>query len=174
MERYPKATLQDIYKGCFQDFFGPAHALSNREGVKRYILSEMEEVSSESEPYIEPCGWREDYYRFDLSLVKSGVVELESYVDAFIGSATAVDTQRIDAWKREWIVIQQVVRAARPHLEGFERDSAMIADLLNYGQYVVHHSDSFNEAYHPHYRIIQKNNVNQILSQSQFYEYLVR
>ena len=41
-ERYPEATLQDIYKGSFQDVFGPAHILTNREAVVNYIKHEME------------------------------------------------------------------------------------------------------------------------------------
>ena len=39
--RYPEATLQDIYKGSFQDYFGPAHIVSDREAAKRYILREL-------------------------------------------------------------------------------------------------------------------------------------
>ena len=31
MQKYPEATLQDIYKGSFQDVFGPAHLLTNCE-----------------------------------------------------------------------------------------------------------------------------------------------
>lgn len=162
LERYPKATLQDIYKGCFQDYFGPAHALSDREGVKRYIISEMEKVSSERASEVEPCGWRGEYYRVDLSLVKNGRVELDAFVDAFMASAMVVDTSKIEDWKREWVVIQRVVRDVAPRLEGFERDSAMIEKLLGKGQYVVHHSDAFNSNYQPHYRILSKDIIHLI------------
>ena len=41
LSKYPEATLQDIYKGSFQDVFGPAHLLTNREAVKNYIIKEM-------------------------------------------------------------------------------------------------------------------------------------
>ena len=34
-QRYPQATLQDIYKGSFQDVFGPAHILTNKESVTK-------------------------------------------------------------------------------------------------------------------------------------------
>lgn len=40
--KYPKATLQDLYKGSFQDYFGAAHPLTDREAVKRYIQTELQ------------------------------------------------------------------------------------------------------------------------------------
>ena len=40
-EKYPESTLQDIYKGSFQDVFGPAHILTDREAVTKYIKYEM-------------------------------------------------------------------------------------------------------------------------------------
>jgi hypothetical protein len=56
----------------------------------------------------------------------------------------------------DWQLIQQAVRTAAPQLEGFSEDSTLLANLLNEGKYVVHHSRKFNEHYHPHYRIIRR------------------
>ena len=41
---YPMATLQDLYKSCFQDYFGPAHIVADREGAVRYIRQELAEL----------------------------------------------------------------------------------------------------------------------------------
>ena len=38
---YPDATLQDVYKSYFQDYFGVAHLLGSREQVYNYICSEL-------------------------------------------------------------------------------------------------------------------------------------
>ena len=160
---YPEATLQDIYKGCFQDFFGPAHAISDRESVRRYILAELERVSADSEPRIEPCGWRGEHYRVDLALVRSGRVDVDMLVDAFMAGAYAVDAERIDAWHREWALIQRVVRSVKPDLEGFERDSSALGQMLDEGRYAVHHSDKFNAAYKPHYRIVSREHIGKFL-----------
>ena len=59
-ERYPAATLQDIYKSCFQDHFGVAHLLGNRGGVKGYIEHELATAEAFDEAYYEPCGWQGD------------------------------------------------------------------------------------------------------------------
>ena len=47
IRQYPQATLQDIYKGAFQDRFGPAHILTDRNAVEAYIKSELEEMGKE-------------------------------------------------------------------------------------------------------------------------------
>ena len=154
LERYPEATLQDIYKGSFQDYFGAAHALSNREGVKRYILSELEQVAEDATPSTEPCGWRGQYVRVDLAWLKSGRVDIDDFVNAFMESA--------DVWRREWGVIEFVVRRVAPDIKDFERDSAALRQMLSEGRYVVHHSEAFNAAYSPHYRIIRKDKIDMI------------
>ena len=41
LSNYPQSTLQDVYKSCFQDYFGPAHIISNREAARRYIEYEL-------------------------------------------------------------------------------------------------------------------------------------
>lgn len=152
---YPEATLQDIYKGCFQDRFGPAHILTNRDAAKNYILREVSSADSFGGPYYEPCGHRGDYYRVNLRLVADGIISADELTDALMQSAQGVDTATISGWRREWHEIQNVVRNMPQCPNSFSRDSAVIAQLLNSGKYVMHHSKTFNEHYKPHYRIIK-------------------
>jgi hypothetical protein len=42
------------------------------------------------------------------------------------------------------------------NLENFEEDLEMIHSVLKQGEYAVHHSETYNSEYHPHYRIIEK------------------
>lgn len=153
---YPKATLQDIYKGNFQDLFGPAHLLTDREAVKNYILQEMESAESfEAEDY-RPCGWQGRFYQVNLSVVRDGRISIDEFTDAFIESANGIDASLTPAWLDEWEALQQAVRKVVPELEGFADDSTRLTRLLSEGKYVVHHSLVFNQHYHPHYRIIRR------------------
>ncbi len=155
-QKYPKATLQDIYKGSFQDKFGPAHLLTDREAVKKYILSEMESAKSfEKEDYT-PCGWQENFYQVNLSVIKNGKVPLDVFVDAFMASANGIDATLTPVFVEEWKQLQQIIRQVVPDLKGFTEDSALLVQLHQEGKYVVHHSKIFNEHYQPHYRIIRK------------------
>ncbi len=156
LERYPKATLQDIYKGSFQDVFGPAHLLTNRQAVENYIKHEMETAETlEGEDYV-PCGWQGNFYQVNLKVIQDGRVSIDDFVNAFMASANGIDTTLTQAWLKEWEQLQQAVRSVSPNLQGFAEDSTLLADLLKQGKYVVHHSRKFNEHYHPHYRIIRK------------------
>lgn len=160
ISQYPKATLQDIYKGAFQDKFGPAHILTDRTAVERYINQELKDMDNEKranrKKYYEPCSWRGNFYRVDLSVIKDGKVPMDNFVDAFMQSAQGIDTNLTAAWVEEWNEMQKVVHEVAPDIERFSADSLAIASLLSEGKYVVHHSRQFDEAYHPHYRIIRR------------------
>ena len=154
--KYPEATLQDIYKGSFQDVFGPAHLLTNREAVENYINREIETAESlEGEDYV-PCGWQGNFYQVNLKVIADGRIPMDDFVDAFMASANGIDTTLTQAWLEEWEQLQQATRKIVPHLQGFKEDSTLLANLLKQGKYVVHHSRKLNQHYHPHYRIIRR------------------
>ena len=156
LQKYPEATLQDIYKGSFQDVFGPAHILTNREAVINYILSEMESAEAwEDHDYI-PCGWQGNFLQVNLKVIADGRVPMDDFVDAFMASANGIDTTLTSSFIEDWHLIQQAVRLTDPQLEGFKEDSTLLSHLLKEGKYVVHHSRKFNAHYHPHYRIIRR------------------
>lgn len=155
-KQYPEATLLDIYKGSFQDVFGPAHILTDREPVKSYILRELESATRLEGAAYEPCGWQAQFYRVNLSVVKEGKVSVDELTDALMESAEGIDTSLTQAWLNEWQSILHTVKSVVPELKGFRNDSIFIGQLLKEGKYVVHHSDAFNTHYQPHYRIIRK------------------
>ena len=155
-EKYPEATLQDIYKGSFQDVFGPAHILTDRQAVIRYIESELKASTTFEEDDYQPCGWQGNFYQVNLKVIADGRVPMDVFVDAFMASANGIDTTLTPAFVKDWQELQQAVRTVRPQLEGYREDSTLLAHLLKEGKYVVHHSRKFNEHYHPHYRIIRR------------------
>ena len=156
LQKYPEATLQDIYKGSFQDVFGPAHILTNREAVTNYIQSEMESAEAWEEHDYIPCGWRGNFLQVNLKVIADGRVPMDDFVDAFMASANGIDTTLTPSFVEDWHLIQQAVRLTDPQLEGFKEDSTLLSHLLKEGKYVVHHSRKFNAHYHPHYRIIRR------------------
>ncbi|MBP3670796.1 MAG: hypothetical protein J6J06_02405 [Bacteroidaceae bacterium] len=167
LQRYPYTSLQDVYKSCFQDFFGPAHAIPSYDKAMAYIAQELAQAEMTDTLYYEPCGMRGNYYRVSLAVVADSIVSLNAFADAFYRSAPAVTPQVTDVWINEWQCIQQVVQAVvkenahrisrhAPLITDFQEDSTAIADMLQQGKYVVHHSKLYNELYNPHYRIIRR------------------
>lgn len=156
MQQYPEATLQDIYKGRFQDVFGPAHILTNREAVKNYIQHELKTATQLEGPAYEPCSWQGNFLRVNLSVIAQGKLSVDELTDALMESAEGIDTTLTQKFVNDWQDIQQTVRTIIPELKGFSKDSLYLDSLLKEKQYVVHHSRMFNEHYQPHYRIIRK------------------
>lgn len=157
--KYPKATLQDVYKNNFQDYFGPAHIMAKRDGVVRYLQQELEEMKQEGylsgRGYYDPCGWRNNYYQVSLAVIADGLMTIDEFADAFIAGGGNVP-QVGDEWMQEWKLIKKAVKKAAPGIDGFREDAASIDRLINDGKYVVHHSNRYGDVYKPHYRIIRK------------------
>ena len=156
LQKYPEATLQDIYKGSFQDVFGPAHILTNREAVINYIQQEIDRAEAWEAHDYTPCGWRGNFLQVNLKVIADGRVPMDDFVDAFMASANGIDTTLTSSFIEDWHLIQQAMRLTDPQLEGFKEDSTLLSHLLKEGKYVVHHSRKFNAHYHPHYRIIRR------------------
>ena len=157
MRDYPDATLQDVYKSCFQDYFGVAHLLGSREQVYNYICSELcANDYVEGARYYEPCGWQGNYYRVYLNAIKEGFITADILTDAFMASAPEEAPLVTEKWVAQWTAIENVVREHYPDLYNLEVDSQAIKELLSQGKYVMHHSRRYNASYHPHYRIIRK------------------
>ena len=62
----------------------------------------------------------------------------------------------IAEWQQEWAEIEAVILKMNIQLDNMEADRAEIKLLLDNGGYVMHHSESFNRHYSPHYRIIER------------------
>ena len=157
LEAFPESRLQDLYKSFFQDRFGPGHLISDRQSALDYILSELAEADTLTGPETEPCGWQGNYVRVNLSVIPEGRMTADELTDALMASAKEVTEDDMERWKTEWAAIEAIIEKDHPDLPDFAEDKAKIGELLNAGQYAYHHSEAYEAAYHPHYRIILKN-----------------
>ena len=157
LEKYPKATLQDVYKNSFQDYYGPAHIMASRENVIAYLKSELSRMEEELGPqdYFTPCGWRNNYYQVSLKVISDGLVPIGTFADAFMAGG-GEEPQVTEDWLQEWNLIKKAVKEVAPRIVGYAEDDAEITSLIKKGKYVVHHSKQYGEAYRPHYRIMRK------------------
>ena len=167
MEEYPESRVQDIYKSFCQDAFGPGHLIPDAEGARRYLESELEEyagelasgVSERPAKFLVPTGDAANFYRVDLSVVLDSLVSEEEYLAAFIESANAVQAPSAEEWTAKWESIKTVLLNDFRHIPDAGADIRMLDSLVAAGHYIIHHSDAFGTAYHPHYRIIARDKV---------------
>jgi hypothetical protein len=164
LERYPEATLQDVYKNFFQDAFGPGHMITDTARARAYLEQELAEMDETDSIQWLPLGIKNNYYRINLSLVRDGTIPEQALFLAFVESANTTYPPALDEWKVEWQSMLAEISRMKRKPGNFESDRAMINKLLGEGKYVVHHSDVFSENYHPHYRIVSKQHFQELKS----------
>ena len=151
---YPESTLQDIYKSFYQEHFGPGHIISDTASARRYLMRELSEMGKTQSPYFEPTGRQGDYIRVYLSVVSDSLITAEQLLDAFVRSANSWQEPTV-SWMEKWETIVSIIQANKIELEGFETDLPLLTEVARNNQ-AVHHSRRYNEAYHPHYRIVER------------------
>ena len=152
---YPQATLQDLYKTCYQDFFGAEHAISDTASAREYLRYELQQCANEDlfrMPSNELTGFRHRFVRANLRLILTDSVMTEDELfDAFLAAANTSAPVR-ENWADEWAQIESIALQVHPawtdpELQALLREAAKTNSA-------VHHSEAFRQAYHPHYRII--------------------
>ena len=154
MATYPESTLQDIYKSFYQEHFGPGHIISDTASARRYLMRELSEMGKTQSPYFEPTGSQGDYIRVCLSAIADSLITAEQLLDAFVRSANSRQEPTV-SWMEKWEAIVSIIQANKIELEGFETDLPLLTEAARNSQ-AVHHSRLYNEAYHPHYRIVER------------------
>ena len=158
VDMYPLTTLQDVYKSFYQECFGPGHIIEDEYSAAAYFHQETS-LSTE-EPYggylYEPTGKDGGYYRVNLYAVKSGKLPAEILLSAFLRSAQPVTPEGIKTWKKTWRKVEKIAREF--DLPGYESDKEALDAILKSESpdMAVHHSEAYEKAYDPHYRIVEK------------------
>ena len=152
---YPMATLQDVYKTCYQDFFGAEHLMNDTVMARRYIQTEFEQCRDtdlSAMPKREPTGFRHRFTRVNFLCLVDGELTEEQLLTMFIDAA-GKDNTFSDDWASEWLKIEEIALKVNPAWG----DGALQAELREaaYGNYAVRHSEEFRDNYNPHYRIVR-------------------
>lgn len=151
---FPAATVQDVYKSFFQNHFGPGHLITDTASVRAWSLQEIAETAADSvlNPYFEPTGADGRYIRVYLRCVNEGKITADQLLSAFFRSAQPVD-EADSTWTKEWAQLAQTAVDL-----GFPAEEEVLEELTEAAHlnHAVRHSDAYRNAYHPHYRIIER------------------
>lgn len=162
MQSYPKSRLKDLYKSFFQDAFGPGHLMSDdsqaRSQARAYLMEEVRQAKDDPSllPLYEQTGYKGQFLRVSLQVINDGLVPFDEYFEAFWLSAQEFILPSLESWKEEWAVIERQIRLKEEALPHMEEDAEAIQELFQRGEYASHHSREYEDAYHPHYRLIKK------------------
>ena len=165
MQCYPQSQLCDVYKYCFQDYFGLEHLMSDSLAAVRYIEAEIR--SADSTDWQRPLFYypllKNNYVRVDIGYVRQGVIPLATMVSAMLHSSQPVDYDA-EQWHSRWQSLLELLK--NPYCKkplNYEEDYQLIEQTIKSGKYALHHSRLFNETYRQHYRIVRRDVFEQML-----------
>ena len=154
--QYPSATLQDVYKTCYQDYFGAEHLMSDTAAARMYLHEELEEFGNtdmSAMPKEEPTGFRHRFTRVNLSNIVEGELSEDQLLAMFIDAA-GKDNAYGDDWEGEWKKIVKTALQVNP--DWFDTDLQTELQEAARTNQPVRHSEAFRKAYNPHYRIVKQ------------------
>ena len=158
VQTYPKSRLLDIYKSCFQDYMGAEHLVSDRQRVKAYLDEELNTTSLDDLMpwYYEPCGIDSCYYCVSIRAIKESLISEDQLLNAFIRSADSEKRPSVESWSEQWHKIIGTIEQMKLDMPNYQEDKQFIDSVLSSGKYAISHSPDYREAYHPHYRIVER------------------
>jgi len=154
--QYPLATLQDVYKTCYQDFFGAEHLMNDTAAARNYIKYELEQcenIDLSLMPKREPTGFRHRFVRINFSNILDGELTEKQMLTMFIDAA-GKDNAFSDDWLSEWKLIERIAIETVPEWNDKELQTELMKAAE--GNHAVRHSEAFRENYNPHYRIVRQ------------------
>lgn len=165
---FPDSRAQDFYKSFCQDFLGPEHLIEDPASAAHYLSEELRSYGEDLDSLryrtpallYYPVGDRGDYIRVDLAVVLEGMVGEDAFLDAFVRSANGGNRAADGKWAERWQDVARILRKYHAGIPNLEKDLGTLDSLVARGHYIMHHSEAFREAYHPHYRIIRKDIFN--------------
>lgn len=156
IRHYPASQYRDIYKNFMQDFFGPGHILADTAAAGKYLRRELTETEVFDGPLYEKTGYKGNFYRVNLSLIKDGIIPYGDYFNAFVESVQGINPPAADYWMCTWEKIDSVMHRKGLHFPDEDEDRRLLLNQFSNNDFIVHHSKRYNDSVNFHYRIIAR------------------
>lgn len=153
---YPASQYRDVYKNFMQDFYGPGHMIPYKEAACNNLQKEMAVTEFYDGPDYEPTGFQGNFYRVNLRLISDGTIPYITFLDAFVESVQQILPPEPSTWLATWNEIDDEIKNLGWTFDNEEKDRKDLMQQFSEGNFVVHHSDAYNESVNFHYRIISK------------------
>ena len=162
LSRYPLSQIEDLYKLTHQAALGSEHAVEDLKATRAWMFHELEEMANISiDPLFDEISPDGQIIRVYLKpFIESGG-EPEILLEAFIQTANGF-TGSIEKLIQNWRGIERLAESCEINFQAGElRRYISLMDSAGYP--AVHHSLQYREAYHPHYRVVSREFMSQIV-----------
>lgn len=138
LKKYPLMTTQDIVKLLYQNHFGPGHFISDIQMVKDYYANELKVINNNNNSIINL------YEHIGNNFIRVNMVLFHKHFNDDDLIYYFYNSSKFDYCNND-LKNQFINQLQNINNDGF---------LNNYDYTNVHHSSIYNQAYHPHYRVI--------------------
>lgn len=156
VESYPYSHYRDIYKNFMQDFFGPGHLIVDTVASDVYLKNEIAETRVFEGPDFEYTGYNGNFVRVNLGLIADETIPYDVFFKTFIRSVGSIVAPEPEEWLDTWRKIDEEISDLGLQFEEGEEDRQFLKAEFEKGNFIVHHSDAFNDNSNFHYRIVSR------------------
>jgi hypothetical protein len=154
--RYPQMGIQDAYKLLYQGTMGSEHILDSFEEFERDLIVEWDLVeANDSIPIWENIRPDGQIVRFYLAPYKARGGQISQLLTLCYWSSTLFEGN-IEDLKAGWETLLKIYREKKWHKFPPEEMEEFDRWLKKYQYPPVHHSEHYRNAYHPAYRLLQR------------------
>lgn len=150
--RYPRMTPRDAVKLLYQSQFGGGHLIQNEAACLEFLHREYAATAQTDAPLLEDIG--NGMVRVYLSALDAHGYRPEQLGQDFIRSAAAVQGNR-NAFLLTLSSLAELTRDGKMPFSSRELED-YLAGYAAEGYPAVSHSDTYRNAYHPAYRVLQR------------------
>ncbi|MCX7004290.1 MAG: pitrilysin family protein [bacterium] len=154
LERFPRATAQDVYKMLYQGICGPGHLAQAGAALQDELTNEWQHITPTNETLWLPIGITDDWAWFNLRAWKARGGALEPVAKAMwqsVHAAHADPAAVSQAWQH---VVAAVADGSVPLTHADVQAFDTFVRSNNYP--VVHHTPAFIKEYQPAYRVLSR------------------
>ena len=158
IKNHPNQTLQDVYKSCYQDEYGPGHLIANESSAIKSLYSEINSIENDYDPItlFEQTGLKGNYLRVDLTLIRDGKIPFFVLFRALVFSAKIGGQKTDENWDKIWSEIVEAIKKSDLKFENFEKDLEELDKISKSDDKVVHHSEMYENTYHHIIELLKK------------------
>ena len=151
--RYPAMQPADAYKLLHQATMGSEHAMPSRDMAEQWLTREIASLPpGPAEPMVDTLGAGGHFVRIHLRPFLAAGGSPDSLLNVFVRTAqeSSRDTVQLAC---ALDVVRQLLAG---HETGWSADSVdrLFREAATAGYPAMHHSDAFEAAYHPAYRVV--------------------
>jgi hypothetical protein len=153
VSRYPHMQVEDLYKLAHQAAMGSEHSVSDIDRARQWMADEIQNLQpSTVEPMIDVISRDRSIVRVHLGSFIDAGGDPENLLQAFVQTANEF-TGSTSVLRAYWQEI--IISAERDNLHFPKERLALFFKKMEADQFpAIHHSAQYDQAYHPHYRVI--------------------